>query len=137
MGVRRELKGFWTIYRRAHFARAGWRSAGWRLFLSVALVGVLLSLNEFISRKLLAQFAADPAQFLDLDFVQAKIAYWMAVGTVLGIVAAAAMYEGEFIIGLYRHLKHAEREAMGKISAELQRRHAAALKARKARRRSR
>lgn len=110
-----------SYYSEAGRHRAKWQSGVWRVFVVLLLVAGMFLVKEYLENKYLAEFSQDPLSFLVLD----KVMYWFSVGVILGAFAMAVMFEGEFVIGLWRNAVRLEAEAM----AELEGRSAAARKA--------
>ena len=107
-----KLAHFVDAWKVAGNARKHWFNAKWRLLVVLLLIASALLVRDYLEDKYVAEFAATTVPvYLVLD----KVFYWFLVGVVFGGAAAALMFEGEFAIGIWKSLKHFEKQAAREI----------------------
>ncbi len=110
--MRERIGNFLKSYKQTHFSRSFWVSPKWRLFIVLAVMATMLLTKDYLENKYLAEFDQNPLAYAVLD----KSIYWFGVGIVVGAAAIFLMFEGEFAIGVWRHARRVEEEAVGEIS---------------------
>jgi uncharacterized membrane protein len=106
-------------YQAAHQTRASWYHLQWRIFAvlaSAAAIGIIYNYLFFKYTLYLPEYGA---------FLGDRFFYWFMLGTLFGIVSLAAVFEGEFILGVKRVTKEIESEAhkeLGRPAARKRRR---------------
>ncbi len=116
MSVRRNLSVLKGFYISAHSRRRDFFSWKWRLFVMLLVAAVALVINDYVHDKyaLAAAYTIDPQTGGTTEFVLAdKLFNWFMTGTLFGIIALAALYEGEFVLGLRKMIRQ-----VGKGAAE-------------------
>lgn len=103
-----KLKNFLGLYRHANQHRRTLTSLKWRAFAVLLLISFMLVIKEYLTQKYLAEFAENPLAYLILD----KVYYWFIAGTIIGIAFSWLLYEGEFVIGVWKLTKSIEHNAM-------------------------
>lgn len=104
-----------NYYVSAHGIRRDFYNWKWRLFVALLAALVILYVNDYLQDKyaLTVVYNVNPqGGILPADYTLAgKIFNWFMTGTLFGIVLLAALYEGEFILGLRKMMNRVERNA--------------------------
>jgi hypothetical protein len=106
--MKQRIHHFLAAYKQTHFNRAFWVSPKWRLFVVLLVIATMFLVQDYLTGKYLAEFKESPLAFEALD----KVMYWFGVGIVVGAAALFLMFEGEFAIGMWNHLRRAEQAAL-------------------------
>lgn len=104
----RRLKKYASFYKIAHNERVKLYHLKWRLFVILLTASLMILIYEYLQgRYPYGVFdAIKGTKFLLAD----RVFEWFAIGVIFGVVALSAMYEGEFILGVRRLVKHFERQ---------------------------
>ncbi len=101
----KKLGNFLRTYTAAHQTRASWYHLQWRVFaalMSAAAIGIIYNYLTWKYAFYLPEFGA---------FLGERFFYFFMLGVLFGIVALAAVFEGEFILGVRRVANEIEHEA--------------------------
>ena len=108
--VLKHTKNLFNFYSFIHHKRKLWFSWKWRLFCVLLAIAIILIVQEYLeSRYLIPTNDLLGKTFLLSD----RLFYWFMTGTLFGIITLAVLYEGEFILGLRRVVKHMEKQSAG------------------------
>lgn len=104
----RRLKKYASFYKIAHNERVKLYHLKWRLFVILLIASLMILIYEYLQgRYPYGVFdAIKGTKFLLAD----RVFEWFAIGVIFGVVALSAMYEGEFILGVRRLVKHFEHQ---------------------------
>lgn len=99
------IRNFLKTYQAAHKTRAAWYHLQWRIFAVLVSAAAIFLVNNYLTWKF-------PLYIPELGaFLGERFFYWFMIGALFGIVMAAAVFEGEFILGVRRVAKELEAEA--------------------------
>ncbi len=107
------IRDFLKTYQVAHQTRASWYHLQWRLFavlVSAAAIGVIYNYLFFKFPMFLPEYGT---------FLGERYFYWFMLGTLFGIVSLAAVFEGEFILGVRKVTHEIESEARSELGTTL------------------
>ncbi len=109
------VKNLLAYYKHANVNRRNLTSLKWRVLVVLLLIVVMVVVREHLTGKYLAEFSANPLAYLVLD----KVYYWFVAGVIIGIGFSWLLYEGEFVIALYKLVARIESQAFkGLIAAK-------------------
>jgi len=108
MGKLKKLKKFAGYYGAANRSRAQHSSGKWRILVVLLLISTILVVKDYLTDKYIAEFAENPIAYLVLD----KVLYWFVSGIMIGIAFSWLMFEGEFMIAVWRIGKQLEGNAI-------------------------
>ncbi|OIO26153.1 hypothetical protein AUJ14_02500 [Candidatus Micrarchaeota archaeon CG1_02_55_22] len=108
MSKLKKLKKFAGYYGEANRARTQHSSGKWRILVVLLLISTILVVKDYLSDKYIAEFAENPIAYLVLD----KVLYWFVSGIMVGIAFSWLMFEGEFMIAVWRIGKQLEGNAI-------------------------
>ena len=92
-----------SYYLLAHKRRQEWANWKWRVFAILVVLAVMFFVNDYLQANYYTTVtfvkpSGEPTAFVLAD----KLFYWFATGAILGLVAMALIYEGEFILALMK-----------------------------------
>lgn len=123
MALKRKLGILGGYYVSAHRRRMDFYSWKWRLFIILLAALLALFINDYLQTKyeLAVVYQVNPAGALqEVDYTLAqKLFNWFMTGTLFGIVVLAVMYEGEFIIGLFKIVSRFEKQAERQVGTRI------------------
>ncbi len=108
--VLKHTKNFFNFYSLVHHKRKLWFSWKWRVFCVLLAIAIILIVQEYLELR----YLLPATDLLGKTFLLSeRLFYWFMTGTLFGIITLAVIYEGEFILGLRRVVKHMERQGVG------------------------
>ncbi|MBU1197559.1 hypothetical protein KJ765_03520 [Candidatus Micrarchaeota archaeon] len=110
------FKEFVKAYKYIHKTRASWYHLQWRLFaivVAAAAIGLIHNYLFFKFNIFLPEYGA---------FLGERFFYWFMLGILFGIVTVAAVFEGEFMLGVRRVAKEVESEARQEFKKPIRKR---------------
>ena len=99
------VRNFLKAYHAAHQTRASWYHLQWRIFAALLAAAAIAVIYNYLTWKypvFLVEYGA---------FLGEKYFSWFMIGALFGIVSMAAVFEGEFILGVKRVAREVEDEA--------------------------
>src|SRR3989344_3410070 len=106
----RVLRGYYVS---AHKMRTDFFNWKWRLFIILIAALALLFINDYLQYKYtsaIVQEIQPDGTLAAADYaLSGKLFNWFMTGVLFGIIALAALYEGEFILGLRKMAKSLEK----------------------------
>jgi hypothetical protein len=106
-----KIKMLTSFYLLAHKRRQEWANWKWRLFAILVTLIIMLYVNDYLQRNYYTAVSfvkpgGGAAAFVLAD----KLFYWFATGVIIGLVAMALIYEGEFMLALLKFARGIESE---------------------------
>ncbi len=100
-----------AYYLLAHKRRQEWANWKWRIFAILLVLVVMFYVRDYLTQNYYATVeftkpGGEAAAFVLAD----KLFYWFATGMIIGMVALAMIYEGEFVLGLLKIARGVESE---------------------------
>lgn len=99
----KKLKMLTAYYLLAHKRRQEWANWKWRVFAILVVLVVMFYVRDYLDANYYAAVSFMKPSGETAAFVLAdKLFYWFATGVIIGMVALAIIYEGEFVLGLLK-----------------------------------
>ncbi len=107
---------FLKAYHAAHQTRASWYHLQWRIFAALLAAAAIAVIYNYLVWKY-------PVFLVEYGgFLGEKYFYWFMLGVIFGLVSLAAVFEGEFILGVKRVAKEVEQEAKRELKPAVRKR---------------
>ena len=98
-----KIKMLTAYYLLAHKRRQEWANWKWRIFATLLVLLVMFYVNDYLQNNYYTTVSFVKPSGETVAFVLAdKLFYWFATGLLLGMIALAIVYEGEFVLGLLK-----------------------------------
>lgn len=129
-----QLGAYYSI---ANRKRAELTSAKWRITVIALVLIAILVVHTHLNNKYGADYVSTGIQTINGVaeetgyVVLEKVFYWFMAGFFVGALALAVMYEGDFIIGLWRLGRKLEQESLKKIQKNIDSKNNARKRSRK------
>jgi hypothetical protein len=100
-----------AYYMLAHKRRQEWANWKWRIFAILVVAAIMIYVNDYLQHNYYTTVSflkpsGETAAFVLAD----KLFYWFATGVIIGLVAMALIYEGEFMLALLKFARGVESE---------------------------
>ncbi|MBI5226264.1 hypothetical protein HY994_03420 [Candidatus Micrarchaeota archaeon] len=106
----KRLKKYASFYRIAHHKRVQLYHWKWRLFFILLVAAAMILVYEYLQGRY-PYGVFDPIKGVKF-MLSERIFEWFSIGVMFGVVALAAMYEGEFMFSVRRLVKHFEMQTL-------------------------
>lgn len=105
----KRLKKYASFYKIAHHQRVQLFNLKWRLFVILVVAVAMFGVYEYLQWRYPITFFDELRQTPVI--LSDRVFEWFGIGVAFGVIALAALYEGEFMLSVRKLTKHFEQQA--------------------------